>query len=102
MTASMERQNAALAESSSKVNMQLSAIKQLYKGNKEIVQVVDDAKNGTISMTDATKRFNELKINKEVYEAFKKNAETFRENSVEAQTTKSIIKAAWARNQACW
>lgn len=92
MTASMERQNAALAESSSKVNMQLSAIKQLYKGNKEIVQVVDDAKNGTISMTDATKRFNELKINKEVYEAFKKNAETFRENSVEAQTTKASLK----------
>lgn len=71
MTASFERQNKALSESSSKINIQLNAIKQLYAGNKEIVQVVEDAQNGTISMTDAIKRFNELRINKEIYQAIK-------------------------------
>jgi len=51
MAAAFERQNKALSESSSKINMQLNAIEQLYKGNKEVVQVVQDARNGTISMT---------------------------------------------------
>lgn len=92
MTASLERQNQALAESSSKINIQLNAIAQLYKGNKEIVEVVNEAKDGTISMNDAVKRFNDLKINKEIYESFKTNAETFQKNSVAAQTTQSSLK----------
>ncbi|WP_151827599.1 tape measure protein [Acinetobacter oleivorans] len=92
MSASLERQNQALTESSSKINIQLNAIAQLYKGNKEIVEVVNEAKDGTISMNDAVKRFNDLKINKEIYESFKTNAETFQKNSVAAQTTQASLK----------
>ena len=92
MSASLERQNQALAESSSKINIQLNAIAQLYKGNKEIVEVVNETKDGTISMNDAVKRFNDLKINKEIYESFKTNAETFQKNSVAAQTTQASLK----------
>ncbi|MCG5790308.1 tape measure protein [Acinetobacter baumannii] len=92
MSASLERQNQALADSSSKINIQLNAIAQLYKGNKEIVEVVNEAKDGTISMNDAVKRFNDLKINKEVYDSFKANAEIFQKNSVAAQTTQSSLK----------
>ncbi|MCU4428454.1 tape measure protein [Acinetobacter pittii] len=92
MSASLERQNQALAESSSKINIQLNAIAQLYKGNKEIVEVVNEAKDGTISMNDAVKRFNDLKINKEIYESFKTNADIFQKNSVAAQTTQSSLK----------
>lgn len=92
MSVSLERQNQALAESSSKINIQLNAIAQLYKGNKEIVEVVNEAKDGTISMNDAVKRFNDLKINKEIYESFKTNAETFQKNSVAAQTTQASLK----------
>ncbi len=92
MTASFERQNQALAESSSKINIQLNAIAQLYKGNKEIVQVVNDARDGTISMNDAVKRFNELRISKDIYNAFKENTLEFEKNANAAKTTKDSLK----------
>ncbi|ELX5836680.1 tape measure protein [Acinetobacter baumannii] len=92
MTASFERQNQALAESSSKINIQLNAIAQLYKGNKEIVQVVNDARDGTISMNDAVKRFNELRISKDIYNALKENSSEFEKNAKEAKTTKESLK----------
>lgn len=88
MTAAFERQNKALAESSSRINMQLNAIEQLYKGNKELVQVVQDARNGTISMSEAIQRFNELRISKEVYESVKANTAEFEKNAKEATNTK--------------
>ncbi|MCU4623462.1 tape measure protein [Acinetobacter radioresistens] len=88
MTAAFERQNKALAESSSRINMQLNAIEQLYKGNKEIVQVVQDARNGTISMSEAIQRFNELRISKEVYESVKANTAEFEKNAKEVTNTK--------------
>ena len=91
MAAAFERQNAALSESSSKINMQLNAIEQLYKGNKEVVQVVQDARNGTISMTEAVQRFNELRISKEVYESIKANTVEFEKNAKEATNTKSKL-----------
>ena len=91
MAAAFERQNAALSESSSKINMQLNAIEQLYKGNKEVVQVVQDARNGTISMTEAVQRFNEIRISKEVYEAIKANTVEFEKNAKEATNTKSKL-----------
>lgn len=92
MTASFERQNQALAESSSKINIQLNAIAQLYKGNKEIVQVVNDARDGTISMNDAVKRFNELRISKDIYNALKENSSEFEKNAKEAKTTQESLK----------
>ncbi|MFA3129768.1 tape measure protein [Acinetobacter pittii] len=92
MTASFERQNKALGESSSKINIQLNAIAQLYKSNKEIVQVVNDAKDGTISMNDAVKRFNELRISKDIYNAFKENTSEFEKNAKTAKTTKDSLK----------
>ncbi|MBK0410107.1 tape measure protein [Acinetobacter pittii] len=92
MTASFERQNQALAESSSKINIQLNAIAQLYKGNKEIVQVVNDARDGTISMNDAVKRFNELRISKDIYNALKENSSEFEKNAKEAKNTKESLK----------
>ncbi|MCU4327363.1 tape measure protein [Acinetobacter johnsonii] len=91
MAAAFERQNAALSESSSKINMQLNAIEQLYKGNKEVVQVVQDARNGTISMSEAVQRFNELRISKEVYESIKANTVEFEKNAKEATNTKSKL-----------
>ncbi|WP_228147272.1 tape measure protein [Acinetobacter calcoaceticus] len=91
MATSFERQNKALAESSSKINIQLNAIAQLYKGNKEIVQVVNDAKDGTISMNDAVKRFNELRISKEIYNSLKENTKEFEKNAKEAKTTKASL-----------
>lgn len=91
MTSAFERQNKALSESSSKINMQLNAIEQLYKGNKEVVQVVQDARNGTISMTEAVQRFNELRISKEVYESVKANTAEFEKNAKEATNTKSKL-----------
>lgn len=91
MAAAFERQNAALSESSSKINMQLNAIEQLYKGNKDVVQVVQDARNGTISMTEAVQRFNELRISKEVYESIKANTVEFEKNAKEATNTKSKL-----------
>lgn len=91
MTSAFERQNKALSESSSKINMQLNAIEQLYKGNKEVVQVVQDARNGTISMTEAVQRFNELRISKEVYESVKANSVEFEKNAKEATNTKAKL-----------
>jgi len=91
MTSAFERQNKALSESSSKINMQLNAIEQLYKGNKEVVQVVQDARNGTISMTEAVQRFNELRVSKDVYEAVKANTIEFEKNAKEATNTKSKL-----------
>lgn len=91
MTASFERQNSALAESSSKINMQLNAIERLYKGNKEVVQVVQDARNSTISMTDAVKRFNELRISKDIYDSVKANTAEFEKNAKEATNTKNKL-----------
>ncbi|OTS52483.1 tape measure protein [Acinetobacter pittii] len=92
MTSAFERQNKALAESSSKINIQLNAIAQLYKGNKEIVQVVNDAKDGTISMNDAVKRFNELRISRDIYNALKENSAEFEKNAKEAKTTRESLK----------
>ncbi|WP_151817554.1 tape measure protein [Acinetobacter oleivorans] len=91
MSASLERQNQALAESSSKINIQLNAIAQLYKGNKEIVEVVNEAKDGTISMNDAVKRFNELRINKDIYESVKANTAEFVKNATEATNSKNKL-----------
>ena len=91
MTSAFERQNKALSESSSKINMQLNAIEQLYKSNKEVVQVVQDARNGTISMTEAVQRFNELRISKEVYESVKANSVEFEKNAKEATNTKAKL-----------
>ncbi|KQD03318.1 tape measure protein [Acinetobacter soli] len=92
MTASIKRQNEALSESSSKINIQLDAIEQLYKGNSDVVKVVQDARNGTISMNDAVKKFNDIKINKEVYESFKANTAEFNKNSVAARQTQASLK----------
>ena len=92
MTESLTRQNQALSESSSTINMQLDAIGRLYKGNKDIVKVVQDAKDGTISMSDAVIRFNEIRINKEVYNSFKKNADIFSKNALEATNSQAKLK----------
>ncbi len=92
MTASIKRQNEALSESSSKINIQLDAIEQLYKGNSDVVKVVQDARNGTIGMNDAVKKFNDIKINKEVYESFKANTAEFNKNSVAASQTQASLK----------
>lgn len=92
MTASFKRQNEALEQSSSTINMQLNAIEKLYKGNKEVIQVVQDARNGTIGMSEAVKRFNEIRIDKEVYNSFKKNAEIFNKNAEEASNTKEKMR----------
>ncbi|MDE4040758.1 tape measure protein [Acinetobacter pittii] len=92
MTSAFERQNKALAESSSKINIQLNAIAQLYKGNKDIVQVVNEAKDGTISMNEAVKRFNDLRISKDIYNAFKDNISEFEKNAKAAKTTKDSLK----------
>lgn len=91
MTTSFERQNKALAESSSKINIQLNAIAQLYEGNKEVVQVVNDARDGTISMNEAVKRFNELRINKDIYESVKANTAEFVKNATEATNSKNKL-----------
>ncbi|OTG78498.1 hypothetical protein B9T31_17575 [Acinetobacter sp. ANC 4558] len=91
MTASFKLQNEALAESSTQINIQLTAIKRLYAGNKDIVQVVEDAQNGTISMTDAVKKFNELRINKDVYNSFKAHSTEFVKNATEAKNTKEKL-----------
>lgn len=92
LTTALKAQNEALKESSSTINMQLKAIKQLYAGNAEVVKVVDDATNGTISMTEATARFNKLRISKEIYESFKKNAEVLVENTEKATLTQRALK----------
>lgn len=92
MSASLERQNQALAESSSKINIQLNAIAQLYKGNKEIVEVVNEAKDGTISMNEAVKRFNELRISRDIYNALKENSAEFENNAKVAKTSKESLK----------
>ena len=91
MTAAFKLQNEALAESSSKINMQLNAIERLYKGNKDVVQVVQDARNGTISMNDAISKFNELRISKEVYNSIKSNTEEFVKNATEATNSKNKL-----------
>ena len=91
MTESLKRQNQALSESSSTVNMQLEALKRVYAGNAEIVKVVDDATNGTISMTDALEKFNAMKVDKQFYEQFKKNAGVLIENTEKATNTQSKL-----------
>ncbi|MCM8510899.1 tape measure protein [Acinetobacter bereziniae] len=91
MTAAFKLQNEALTESSSKLNMQLNAIEQLYKGNKDVVKVVEDARNGTISMTDAVAKFNQLRISKEIYNSVKANTTEFVKNATEATNTKNKL-----------
>ena len=91
MTESLKRQNQALSESSSTVNMQLEALKRVYAGNADIVKVVDDATNGTISMTDALEKFNAMKVDKQFYEQFKKNAGVLIENTEKATNTQSKL-----------
>lgn len=92
LTTALKAQNEALTESSSTINMQLTAIKRLYAGNAEVVKVVEDAKNGTISMTEATNRFNKLRINKEIYESFQKNSDALEENTTKATKTQTALK----------
>ncbi|WOE32741.1 MULTISPECIES: tape measure protein [unclassified Acinetobacter] len=91
MAEAFERQNKALAESSSQVNIQLTAIKRLYSGNKDIVKVVDDAQNGTISMTTALKKFNELRISKDIYTALKENIFQFVKHTEESKNSKEKL-----------
>lgn len=91
MTKSFERQNKALSESSAQINIQLGAIKRLYSGNAEVVKIVEDARNGTITMTEAIKKFNEIKISKDIYESIKKNSAEFVKNAEEAKKTQASL-----------
>lgn len=92
MTTALKAQNEALEEASSKINMQLTAIGKLYEGNKEVAKIVEEARNGTITMTEAVNGFNKVQIKKDIYEAFKKNADVFHETTTAALTTQKGLK----------
>lgn len=92
MTTALKAQNETLEEASSKINMQLTAIGKLYEGNKEVAKIVEEARNGTITMTEAVNGFNKVQIKKDIYEAFKKNADVFHEATTAALTTQKGLK----------
>ena len=76
----------------------MDAIARLYANNEKVVDVVNRAKNGTISMTQATAEFNKLQINPEIYESFKKNSAELETNTQKAQKSVAVIPIKFSKH----
>ncbi|HGW3737592.1 TPA: tape measure protein [Acinetobacter baumannii] len=92
LTAAFNTQNEALSKSSLAVGAALIDIENYARGNREVENISQEARKGTISYAEAIERLNKIKLPTELYENLKKQAAQYDQNSVKAAQSADKLK----------
>ncbi|MDC5053284.1 tape measure protein [Acinetobacter baumannii] len=92
LTNAFNAQNEALKRSSLTMGSALIDIENYARGNREVEKISQDARNGTISYTEAIERLNKIKLPADLYENLKKQAAQYDENSSKASLSAEKLK----------
>lgn len=92
LTAAFNAQNEALSKSSLAVGAALIDIENYARGNREVENISQEARKGTISYAEAIKRLNKIKLPTDLYENLKKQAAQYDENSSKANLSAEKLK----------
>ncbi|MEJ7870039.1 tape measure protein [Acinetobacter baumannii] len=92
LTNAFNTQNEALKRSSLTMGSALIDIENYARGNREVEKISQDARNGTISYTEAIERLNKIKLPADLYENLKKQAAQYDENSSKASLSAEKLK----------
>ncbi|MFJ0220237.1 tape measure protein [Acinetobacter baumannii] len=92
LTAAFNAQNEALSKSSLAVGAALIDIENYARGNREVENISQEARKGTISYAEAIERLNKIKLPTDLYENLKKQAVQYDQNSVKAAQSADKLK----------
>lgn len=92
LTAAFNAQNEALSKSSFAVGAALIDIENFARGNREVENISQEARKGTISYAEAIERLNKIKLPTDLYENLKKQAAQYDENSSKANLSAEKLK----------
>ncbi|HHP7941570.1 TPA: tape measure protein, partial [Acinetobacter baumannii] len=92
LTTAFKAQNEALEKSSFAVGAALIDIENYARGNKEVENISQEARKGTISYAEAIERLNKIKLPTDLYENLKKQAAQYDENSSKANLSAEKLK----------
>ncbi|MEW7963351.1 transglycosylase SLT domain-containing protein, partial [Acinetobacter baumannii] len=92
LTAAFNAQNEALSKSSLAVGAALIDIENYARGNREVENISQEARKGTISYAEAIERLNKIKLPTDLYENLKKQAAQYDENSSKANLSAEKLK----------
>ena len=92
LTAAFNAQNEALSKSSLAVGAALIDIENYARGNREVENISQEARKGTISYAEAIERLNKIKLPTDLYEKLKKQAAQYDENSSKANLSAEKLK----------
>lgn len=92
LTNAFKAQNEALEKSSFAVGAALIDIENYARGNLEVEKISREARNGTISYSEAIERLNKIKLPTDLYENLKTQAAQYDENSSKASLSAEKLK----------
>ncbi|MGQ0973596.1 tape measure protein [Acinetobacter baumannii] len=92
LMAAFNAQNEALSKSSLAVGAALIDIENYARGNREVENISQEARKGTISYAEAIERLNKIKLPTDLYENLKKQAVQYDQNSVKAAQSADKLK----------
>ena len=92
LTAAFNAQNEALSKSSFAVGAALIDIENYARGNREVENISQEARKGTISYAEAIEHLNKIKLPTDLYENLKKQAAQYDENSSKANLSAEKLK----------
>lgn len=92
LTTAFKAQNEALEKSSFAVGAALIDIENYARGNLEVEKISREARNGTISYSEAIERLNKIKLPTDLYENLKTQAAQYDENSSKASLSAEKLK----------
>ncbi|MGQ1342333.1 tape measure protein [Acinetobacter baumannii] len=92
LTAAFNSQNEALGKSKESVDAVLFAIRAVSVENEKARKVTEDARNGTISYSEAIKRLNQMSIPTDLYDMLKKQVIQYDENASKASLSAEKLK----------
>ncbi|OTN35277.1 tape measure protein [Acinetobacter pittii] len=92
LTTAFNSQNDALGKSKESVDAVLFAIRAASVENEKARKVTEDARNGTISYSEAIKRLNQMNIPTDLYDMLKKQVIQYDENASKAGLSAEKLK----------
>ncbi len=92
LTTAFNSQNDALGKSKESVDAVLFAIRAVSVENEKARKVTEDARNGTISYSEAIKRLNQMDIPTDLYDMLKKQVIQYDENASKAGLSAEKLK----------
>lgn len=91
LTAAFEAQNKELKKSGFAVSAALIDIQNYEKGNRKVIDVINQANKGTISYSAAIEQLNGMKISPDLYNALKKQVEQYDSNFEKANKSATAL-----------